>query len=71
MIVVLYTEYYALPTNNWYNSWIAPFRSEIETNMQACASNAKLYQKVRPNDSISQTMNTLFANAVKQARLTQ
>ena len=71
MIVVLYTEYYALPTNNWYNTWIAPFRSQIETNMQACASSAKLYQKVKPSDSISQTMNTLFANAVKQARLTQ
>jgi Flp pilus assembly protein TadG len=71
MIVVLYTEYYALPTNNWYNTWIAPFQSQIETNMQACASNSKLYQKVKPSDSISQTMNTLFANAVKQARLTQ
>jgi hypothetical protein len=71
MIVVLYTEYNALPTNSWYNTWIAPFQSQIETNMQACASSAKLYQKVKPTDNISQTMNTLFANAVKQARLTQ
>jgi Flp pilus assembly protein TadG len=29
-IAVLYTEYLPLPTNSWYNDWIAPFQSDIE-----------------------------------------
>ena len=38
MIAVLYTEYLPLPTNSWYNTWIAPFQSQIGSNMQSCAS---------------------------------
>ena len=26
-IAVLYTTYLALPTNDWYNTWIAPFNN--------------------------------------------
>ncbi len=37
-IAVLYTEYLPLPTNAWYNTWIAPFQSQIGPNMQSCAS---------------------------------
>jgi uncharacterized protein (UPF0333 family) len=37
-IAVLYTAYLPLPTNSWYNSWIAPFQGQISTNMQNCAS---------------------------------
>jgi Flp pilus assembly protein TadG len=75
MIVVLYTTYLPLPTNPWYNQWVAPFQGSIATNMQTCASpgsgGTPMYQAVGPNDSISQTMNQLFTDAVKQARLTQ
>jgi Flp pilus assembly protein TadG len=76
-IAVLYTTYLALPTNAWYNSWIAPFNlgpygpspnSEIAQNMQSCASPG-LYFEVSPTQGISQAMNTLFQKAVADARI--
>jgi Flp pilus assembly protein TadG len=76
-IAVLYTTYLALPTNAWYNTWIAPFNlgpygpspnSEIAQNMQSCASPG-LYFEVSPTQGISQAMNTLFQKAVADARI--
>jgi hypothetical protein len=76
-IAVLYTTYLALPTNNWYMSWIDPFNagpygpspnSEIANNMQTCASPG-LYFEVSPTQGISQAMNTLFQKAVADARI--
>lgn len=77
-IAVLYTTYLALPSNGWYNQWIAPFNpgpygpstnSEIAANMKACSSPG-YYFEVSPTDGISQAMNTLFQKAVSTARLT-
>ncbi|CAN5147335.1 pilus assembly protein [soil metagenome] len=76
-IAVLYTTYLALPTNAWYNSWIAPFNagpygpspnSQIAQNMQSCASPG-LYFEVSPTQGISQAMNALFQKAVADARI--
>lgn len=76
-VAVLYTTYLALPTNSWYNSWIAPFNvgpygpsphSEIAKNMQTCASPG-LFFEVSPTQGISQAMNTLFQKAVADARI--
>ena len=76
-IAVLYTTYLALPTNAWYNSWIAPFNvgpygpspnSEIAINMQSCASPG-LYFEVSPTQGISQAMNALFRKAIADARI--
>jgi Flp pilus assembly protein TadG len=76
-IAVLYTTYLALPTNNWYMSWIDPFNagpygpspnSEIASNMQTCASPG-LFFEVSPTQGISQAMNTLFQKAVAAARI--
>jgi hypothetical protein len=76
-IAVLYTTYLALPTNNWYNTWIAPFNvgpygpstnSEIATNMQACASPG-FYFEVSPTQGIADAMNTLFRKAVADAHI--
>jgi Flp pilus assembly protein TadG len=76
-IAVLYTTYLALPTNAWYNSWIAPFNigpygpspySEIATNMQACASPG-FYFEVSPTQGIADAMNALFRKAVADARI--
>jgi Flp pilus assembly protein TadG len=78
-IAVLYTTYLALPTNAWYNSWIAPFNvgpygpspnSEIAQNMQSCASPG-LYFEVSPTQGISDAMNTLFQKAVADARISR
>jgi Flp pilus assembly protein TadG len=76
-IAVLYTTYLALPTNAWYNSWIAPFNagpygpssnSEIANSMKSCASSG-LYFEVDPTQGISDAMNALFQKAVADARI--
>ena len=76
-IAVLYTTYLALPTNDWYNTWIAPFNagpfgpspnSQIAQNMQACASDG-LYFEVSPTQGISEAMNALFQKAIADARI--
>ncbi|KAA2236118.1 TadE/TadG family type IV pilus assembly protein [Salinarimonas soli] len=69
-IAVLYTTYLPLPTNGWYNTWIAPFASRIGTQMQACATPG-LYFEVSPTQGISEAMAALFQKAVAQAKLTQ
>jgi hypothetical protein len=76
-IAVLYTTYLALPTNAWYNSWIAPFNtgpygpspnSEIAINMASCASPG-LFFEVSPTQGISQAMTALFQKAIADARI--
>jgi Flp pilus assembly protein TadG len=76
-IAVLYTTYLALPTNAWYNTWIAPFNtgpygpspnSQIALNMASCASPG-LYFEVSPTQGISAAMTTLFQKAVADARI--
>jgi hypothetical protein len=67
-IAVLYTTYLPLPTNSWYNDWIAPFQSQIGENMRACASD-DLYFEVSPTEGIEAAMKALFIKAVKSPRL--
>jgi len=69
-IAVLYTEYLPLPTNTWYNDWIAPFQSQIEPNMESCASPGLFFQVTTDGD-ITAAMQTLFQEAVSSARLSQ
>jgi Flp pilus assembly protein TadG len=69
-IAVLYTEYLPLPTNSWYNDWVAPFQSQIGPNMQSCASPGLFFQVTTDGD-ITAAMQTLFQQAVSTARLSQ
>jgi Flp pilus assembly protein TadG len=69
-IAVLYTDYLPLPTNSWYNSWIAPFQSKIAPNMQSCASPGMFFSVTTDGD-ITSAMQTLFQQAVAAARLTK
>ncbi|MBB4063722.1 pilus assembly protein [Gellertiella hungarica] len=68
-IAVLYTTYLPLPTNGWYNTWIAPFQNQISTNMRACASEG-LFFEVSPTQGIAEAMNALFLRIVTTPRLT-
>ena len=75
LIAVLYTEYLPLPasgtgSNSWYNSYVAPYQSQIGPNLQNCAS-AGLYFSVTTDGDITSAMNTLFQQAVTTARLAQ
>jgi Flp pilus assembly protein TadG len=76
-IAVLYTTYLALPTNNWYNTWISPFNagpygpspnSEIATDMQNCASPGFFFE-VSPTQGISDAMSKLFQKAIANSRI--
>jgi Flp pilus assembly protein TadG len=69
-IAVLYTTYLPLPTNAWYNKYIAPFQPQISANMQSCASPG-LFFEVKTDQDITAAMNALFQQAVATARLTQ
>jgi hypothetical protein len=69
-IAVLYTTYLPLPTNSWYNNYIASFQPQIAGNMQSCASPG-LYFQVSTDQDISAAMAALFQQAVATARLTQ
>ncbi len=68
-IAVLYTDYLPLPTNSWYNDWIAPFQSQIAPNMESCASPGMFFSVTTDGD-ITAAMQTLFQQAVAAPRLT-
>ncbi|PZM13081.1 TadE/TadG family type IV pilus assembly protein [Rhizobium tubonense] len=68
-IAVLYTTYLPLPTNGFYNYWIAPFQTSIGSKMEECAS-PDLYFEVSPTDGIDAAMKALFQKAVASARIT-
>jgi hypothetical protein len=65
----IYTTYLAIENNSWYRDWIKPFRSEIGTRMEACATPG-LYFEVSPSEGISEAMNALFLKVVNMPRLT-
>lgn len=75
MIAVLYTEYLPLPSsgvgsNSWYNTYVAPYQSQIGTNLQSCATTG-LYFEITTDGDITAAMQKLFAQAIVTARLSQ
>lgn len=68
-IAALYTTYLPLPTNGWYQTWIAPFSSEIGTKMSQCASPG-LYFEVSPTEGIAEAMEALFLKVINSPRIT-
>ena len=74
-IAILYTVYEPLPatgngSNTWYNSYVAPYQSNIGPNLQSCASPG-LYFAVTTDQDITAAMQNLFKASVLTARLTQ
>ena len=80
-IAVLYTEYddsALYLANGWYDSWVHPYNStstgatsQIETNLQSCASSPNLYKKVTANQDIGTALQQLFLTVASDPRLTQ
>jgi hypothetical protein len=68
-IAALYTTYLPLPTNGWYNQWIAPFSSEIGTKMSQCATPG-FYFEVSPTEGIAEAMEALFLKVIASPRIT-
>jgi hypothetical protein len=69
-IAILYTEYFPLTTNSFYNSYVAPIQGSIGTTLQNCASSGLFYE-VGLGQDISAALNELFQSAVASAHLTQ
>jgi Flp pilus assembly protein TadG len=69
-IAILYTEYFPLPTNSWYNTYIAPIQPGIGTTLQNCASSGLFYE-AGLGQNISAALQELFQSAVNSAHLTQ
>jgi len=70
-IAVLYTTYWPLPTNSFYNQYVAKYvspTSQIATQMQSCASPG-LYFEVSPSQGISAAMTALFQRVVSVVRI--
>ena len=77
-IAVLYTTYLPLPTNSFYNSWVAPYNApappsptptQISTAMQTCASPG-LYFEVNSSQDINAAMQALFQRVIATVRIT-
>lgn len=70
-IAVLYTTYLPLPTNTFYNQYLAKYvspTSQLASQMQACASPG-LYFEVGPNQGISEAMSALFTRVISVVRI--
>jgi Flp pilus assembly protein TadG len=71
-IAVLYTEYLQLPTNSWYNTYVAPFNNpssssgQIAQNAQSCASTGLFYD-VQSGGDITAALTALFLKVVETA----
>ncbi len=70
-IAVLYTTYLPLPTNSFYNSYVAKYvspTSQLASQMQTCATPG-LFFEVAPNQGISAAMTALFQRIVSVVRI--
>jgi Flp pilus assembly protein TadG len=63
-IAILYTQYYPLGSDSFYQQYVAPFQSGIGTNLQNCASSG-LYFAVTTDNDITSALTTLFNSAVQ------
>ena len=67
-IALLYTSYLPLPTNSWYNKYIAPIQANIAPTLQTCAS-AGMFFQVDIGGDISAALTQLFQYSVQSAYL--
>ncbi|MFZ1962307.1 MAG: pilus assembly protein TadG-related protein [Roseiarcus sp.] len=70
-IAILYTDYYPVTADYWYNDWIAPFQSSIASNLESCASPGLFYDAGVDSSNLGSDLQTLFNLAVQTAHLTQ
>ncbi|MGZ3306878.1 MAG: pilus assembly protein, partial [Asticcacaulis sp.] len=70
-IAVLYTTYLPLPSNSFYNTYLAKYinaPSQVANAMENCASPG-LYFEVSPSQGIPDAMNALFKKVVSTVRI--
>ena len=67
-IAILYTEYYPVTTNTFYNDNVSPFQGQIGPALQACASPG-LYIDAQVGDDLGHDLAQLFQLVVQSAAL--
>jgi Flp pilus assembly protein TadG len=70
-IAILYTDYLAVPSNSWYETYIAPIQSNIGPALQACASPGLFYDAGLDSSNLGQDLSALFAAVTQSGHLTQ
>ena len=70
-IAILYTDYYQVTSNTWYEDWIAPFQSQIGPELEACASPGLFYDAGLDSSNLGGALQALFNTVVQTAHLTQ
>jgi hypothetical protein len=68
-IAVLYTQYLPLPTNAFYNWYMAPWQPQVATALSNCASPG-LFSQVGAGEDISAALAALFQLTMHSAHLT-
>ena len=61
-IAILYTTYVTLTGDHLWDTYIAPFATQIGPQLKQCASD-NLYFEVSPSDDMQAAMNALFVKA--------
>jgi Flp pilus assembly protein TadG len=73
-IATLYTTYYPLPTNSFYNAYVKPYQTptdQIGVAVQACASSPDLYAAVGVGGDVSGALNSIFQKLIVHGHLIQ
>ncbi|MEO1293391.1 MAG: TadE/TadG family type IV pilus assembly protein [Pseudomonadota bacterium] len=70
VLAVIYTTYFPLPGNNFYNNNVAPFQEQIGPNLQTCASQSWFFEAQHADD-IDAAMEQILAKALPLPRLVQ
>lgn len=68
-IAILYTDYYPVTANSWYQSWIAPFQPSLASTLQSCAS-PNLFYDASIGTDLGSALQTLFNTVTQTAHLT-
>ncbi len=69
-IAILYTDYYQVTADAWYVDWIAPFQSQIASQLESCASPNLFYDAGVDSSNIGSDLNALFNTVIQTAHLT-
>ncbi|MBV8663424.1 MAG: hypothetical protein JO107_10005, partial [Hyphomicrobiales bacterium] len=68
-IAILYTDYYPVTANSWYEGWIAPFQPTIASSLQSCAS-PNLFYEASIGADLGSALQMLFNTVTQTAHLT-
>lgn len=67
-IGILYTTYYPVPSDSWYNTYIKPVQPSLGTRLAQCAS-PNMFSEVQPHQGITQALQDLFFSKMPNPRL--